>query len=462
MRSRLVLLASLAGAPAAFAQGAPGTIEGTVTDSVRRHGLANATVIATPAGPVHDTVFHSATTDADGHFTIGQLAGGRYVLSVEHPYIDSTGVGVPPVPVDVSTRTVGIRLAIPSPATIRRILCPAAAKDTTLGLMIGVVRRPDGAPIAGADVVFAWSDFEVTKTGRAVPKELRASVRSDSSGVYRACGLPSGNRIAVQAQIGTDVHSGVLEEQIGESSVRVRDFVLNPPGVGGAVGAMAAATPTTTLVGHIGTQTGESVSGAHVRLYGTELATLSNEKGDFRLSGVPEGTQGIEVLSLGYEARRITVDVERNVAPLSVTLDRTAVVLDSVIVTAKRLARSYTKANRDFDARARVGSGHYFTESDIEARKPTFITDLLRLVPGVVVVRQGFDVGIFSTHGSMGFGNSSCAMALYVDGMQLDAQAVSDMSVQSVHGVEVVPALGGGTPPGYKSSPCGSIWIWSK
>ncbi|MEP6618287.1 MAG: carboxypeptidase-like regulatory domain-containing protein [bacterium] len=117
---------------------AQGVVRGVVADSIHRGPLRGATIVATPASELRDTIFHSAISDSRGRFELNGLRAGRYSLSVEHPLIDSTAIGVPTVSVTVSRGdTSVVALAIPSAATLRRGLCSWASRDRFGGGVIG-------------------------------------------------------------------------------------------------------------------------------------------------------------------------------------------------------------------------------------------------------------------------------------------------------------------------------------
>jgi len=169
-------------------------VTGEVTDSIHRTPLSSATVIATPVAPTRDTVFHATRTDAKGRFSIEGLQAGRYIVSVEHAFTDSIGLTAPSREAEASLEgALPLALAIPSVATLRKTLCRAAESDTTLGVILGAVRRSNGSTVGGATVVFVWTDIEADRTktgshddahdrvghdgfGGGVPR-LRASVR---------------------------------------------------------------------------------------------------------------------------------------------------------------------------------------------------------------------------------------------------------------------------------------------
>lgn len=456
-RSALTLLSAvLALAPAASAQLASARARGVVTDSVHGRPLGAATVIATPAPEVADTDFHSAVTDARGRFAVEGLRAGRYVLTVEHPWIDSTGVGVPPVTVDVPAGgTASATLGIPSTATLRRVFCPVALRDSALGVMLGVVRRVDGTPIGGARVVFSWTDFDVDRQSAAArTAQLTASATADSTGVYRACGLPVARTLLVQAQADSTTHSGVLEERIAEAGVLVRDFHLGP------ADARADAAGQFAIAGTVRGIAGDPVAGAQVRLFGTTRATTTNGGGEFRLGGLAGGTQGIEVVALGFYPFRTRVEVGDATPALAVRLERAAVVLDSMRIIAKRQRNPLAQSYREFDERAATGRGEFLTEEEIARRHPFETSDLFKLMRGVKVVGFGSDAKIAATRGHATIGNTECPLDIFIDGVRGQQSDLNTLPPEALHGAEVYTVAS--APAKYRVGPCGALFLWTK
>jgi hypothetical protein len=460
---------------------------GTVSDSVHRAPLADATVLATPVAPTHDTVFHSARTDAKGRFAIAGLQVGRYVVSVEHTFTDSIGLAVPPLEVQVTADdTAPLALALPSVRTLRRTLCPAAESDTTLGVMLGVVRRGDGSTVSGENVVFAWTDIAVERsTLKTQMTRMAASATTDSVGVYRACGLPAGIALFVQAQRGDNEQSGVIEELIGDAGVLVRELVL-----GDTAHAIAHATASAggadSIVAHAaglvrGVVLGERarpIVGAQVRLFGTSRSATTDARGAFRLADIPTGTQGFEIIALGYFPRRFRSEVSTSGSMVRVTMSKVAAVLDSVRVTAIR--RQYSDRFREFDERKRLGLGQYVTDAEIEHRRPFLTTDVLRQMSGFAVVagRDGSQIlaanrGVFTYRGLLDKTTSSepenghpsltrpggrACPQVYIDGMPSTGD-VDQVPPTAIYGIEVYRE--GQEPPKYAGF-CGAILIWTK
>ena len=130
------------------------SLRGTVTDSIRHGPLVGATVVVSPnSTSIADASDdYTARTDAKGRCAIKSLPPGAYLVTVEHPWLDSTGLGVPAKPVElVRQRTATVNLAVPSGPTIRSAFCPVSARDSSSGLVAGYVTDTrSNHPISGA------------------------------------------------------------------------------------------------------------------------------------------------------------------------------------------------------------------------------------------------------------------------------------------------------------------------
>jgi hypothetical protein len=459
---RSIIVGLLLAVPHVRASGQSARISGTVTDSVHRGPLTDATVLATPVAPTRDTVFHAVRTDANGRFTIDGLQVGTYEISVEHPFTDSIGLSVPSREAEATaTGTPLLQLALPSVGTLRRSLCRAAVSDTTLGVMLGVVRRPDASTVQGANVVFEWTDVSVDRaTLQAKQTRMAASTTTDSVGVYRACGLPAGIALFVQAQLGANEQSGVIEEHIGEAGVLVRELVFGDStrtrqvatGTGTSGGADAdtgAVHGDGVVLGVVRNEHGP-LANAKVHLFGTSRSATTNAAGEFRLADIPTGTQGFEIIALGYAPRRLRAEVSATTEPMTVTMSRIALVLDSIRVTARRLANG--GRYNEFDERSRNGHGHYITETEIERRHPFVTSDLLRTMPGVMVSVGKDNEHIVSMR--------RCLPAVYLDGME-SALPLDEIPTTWIRGVEVYQIAE--IPSQYRGRGlCGVILVWTK
>jgi hypothetical protein len=476
---RSIIIGLLLAVPYVRASGQAARISGTVTDSVHRAPLVDATVLATPVAPTRDTVFHSARTDASGRFQLAGLQAGTYEISVEHPFTDSIGLAVPSREVQATPNgSPPLALALPSVGTLRRTLCRAAVSDTTLGVMLGVVRRADGSTVRGANVVFEWTDVSVDKaTLRARQTRMSAATTTDSVGVYRACGVPAGIALFVQAQLGAGEQSGVVEEHIGEAGVLVRELVLGDSArsrqlaTGAEAGADTGAVHGDGVVrGVVRGERDRPIADAQVHLFGTSRVARTNAQGEFRLADIPTGTQGLEVIALGYAPRRFRAEISATTEPMTVTMSKFAAMLDSIRVTARRVASGRRYSEFDERERSRRLVGQFFTEEDIEKKHPFLTSDLLRQIRGFAVavgpdgkVMVGQNRGVYTLRGMLPGGNSSggggrACPTIFVDGVE-SALELNEIPPSWIHGIEVYQQ---GEAPAKYSTFCGAILIWTK
>jgi hypothetical protein len=457
---RLKLLRALAlAAPFAMVAAAPvgaqaplPSLRGMVTDSIRHGPLAGATVIASQTGSSGNTApDFSTTTDARGRYSIDAIRPGTYVVTVEHPWLDSTGLSVPAQSVSISTEPVAVvNLAVPSGATIRAAFCPISGRDSTLGLVAGYVKDVNSDhPVAGARVVFEWDDFDVdSRSARATEHKRLAAVNSGRDGTFRICGVPVRRPLLVQAQIGAHEATGAVEVEVPESGVLVQTMRID-----------ASPSGKTAVGGDVRKSgSGRTIAGAHIHLYGAATEVVSAQDGSFRLNDVPYGTQSIEVTALGYYPRRYAVEVHPGEVPkVSIPLLEMAPVLDSVRIIAKK--QGIASLHREFDQRSAHGSGEYITEDMISKASVLETAELMQQVRGFYVMMDT----VYSSRGTTEIGNNMnrvCAPALFVNGSP-SAGTMNDISPSSIHGIEIY-ASSISVPPQYKAGSCGAILIWTK
>lgn len=440
----------------AASQDAPLAIRGTVIDSIHARPLAGAKVVASRAVPAESlTVAHefTATTDVNGRFAITALAPAVYLITVDHPWLDSTGF-------DVSARTVDLRekhsvqldLAVPSGNTIRSAFCGKIARDTSVGLVEGFVHDAlSDAPVEAVRVLFAWSDFTVDRrTARPTPHYHTVAARTAVDGSFAVCGLPVSTSLLMQAQIGERESTGAVEVQIPPAGVLVESLRI-------AANKTASAAIAGVVIRDGSTQ--RPVAGAHVHVFGAHEDVLTGADGSFRLNAVEIGTQSLEVTAVGFRPRRYAIEV-REGTPISVNLvlPEMAQVLDTVRSTARRVAAPSLRD--EFDARAFHGTGQYLTEDMIAQKHPWQTTDLLQYVRGFEYLRDT----VFSKRGEVEVGgNAVCKPLLLIDGSP--ANSMNEVLPIAIHGIEVY-ASSINVPIQYSATAtatgCGAILIWTK
>jgi hypothetical protein len=439
------------------AQEPTASLRGTVTDSIRHSPLVGATVVASrttagsEAGESHD---YTATTDAHGKYVIDAIAPGTYVLTVEHPWLDSTGLSVPAQTVDLRTRrNASVNLAVPSGATIRSVVCAGSAPDSTVGLVAGYVMDAGvERPMAGAHVVFVWNDFDFDPhTARASQRQRTFVATTARDGTFRVCGLPVLRPILMQAQVGDRAATGAVALELPASGVLVESFRIEarPSGFAELSGVV------------VRTEAQRPLAGAHVHLYGATDSVATAEDGSFHLRDVPLGTQSIEVTALGFYPRRYSLDVVKGgIGPVTITMSEIATMLDSVRIIARRTNTPLWYA--EFDDRSAHGMGQYVTEAMIANQNPRQTSELFQQVRGFYLL-GGM---VYSSRGITHLPtdpkstvNRVCQPPVYVDGMP--GPALDDISSLAIHGIEIY-ASSAEVPAKYPTGVCGAILIWTK
>jgi len=193
------------------------------------------------------------------------------------------------------------------------------------------------------------------------------------------------------------------------------------------------------------------VPNAAVTVPGTGVDARTQESGMFTLAGLPSGTQSVEVRAIGYEPKRVAVDLTRaGLTTVDVALDHPVQTLDAVKI--------YGKGNTtmaEFQRRLRAGWGHFLTPADIAKHNAFAVSDLFRSMPGVRVAP------------SQGFGHTilirGCRPTVYLNGMRMSDDAASEIDMlataQEVTAVEVYTAAG--RPVQFWGNSCGSVVLWA-
>ncbi len=481
MRRLIPLLCLVTAAGSAAAQARPGaaaaapsspTVSGTVYDSLHGGPLRGATIVV-------EGITLTATSDSAGRYSIplDSLGTGRRLFSFFHPAIDTLGIAAPPRSVMLEKGVSAIvDLAVPSGRTIVDMFCQPSPNGGDRTLIMGDVRDADAdKPLPGALVVVQWAAMTIgNSTISRLPQA--ASVFADSNGLYRICGVPAQLPLRAQARKRPKM-SGFIDLLLQPNGVVVQEFLVGDrpqtaaaapaPGTGAAAGtaavAGAAAAPDaplgkSVLTGSIVDGKGQPLEGAQLLLVGTSRSAKADYKGNFKMTGLPAGTQKVEVRLLSYQMKTYVVNLTpAKAAHLSVVLDTRAQVLDPVVVSAQE-----TSDIPGFDQRKAAGLGTYFTKKQIDAANDGAITDIFRQAPGMKVMFVNGQYTVVANRL-----NQTCSSAQwYVDGTQYNMTADDNPDElflpSEVEAIEVYNSATT-TPIQYQGSQsaCGTILIWT-
>ena len=442
---------------------AQGRIKGVLVDSLLTgKPLSGATVIV-----VGTTI--SRSTDDRGRFQLDSVPVGKQLITFFHNSLDSVGLGASMVEVDVASDSeANVTLGTPSGAALKAQLCPAIA-DTTTGLVIGKVRNVDTSEgIADATVSTAWMELNWDRGPR--PAAYRESTKSLANGAFVLCGVPLDVPVFVRASSG-DQASGPVEIYGNRRAVSFHNLAISMTdstarlSVDGLVEAMPLATrqrPTgaATLVGKVVEAGGRPIRGARVMLHVGGAAAETDASGAFRLSGLPAGSQAIDIRAIGFTPTRRSVDLASGANEFVLEIDRRATPHPTVTVLGNaRLERM------GFFQRARQGHGTYLSEQQINRMGGAMAMDVLWRAPGLIpryFRSQGRSIrGVVMRRSGPGV----CVPTLFIDGFAYPG--AWDQLREFLHKTEIVAVevytstismpmqfdRGGG---------CGSVVVWTR
>lgn len=194
--------------------------------------------------------------------------------------------------------------------------------------------------------------------------------------------------------------------------------------------------------------------------------TLADDSGAFRIRAPTPGSYSVQATLIGYGdilSAPITLDPGDDVS-VEVRMAVAAVPLEPLVVRGRenrldpQLAGFYERMERG----RRSGLGYFVDREQIDRLMPLQSTDLLRMAPGVRVVRgrQGYGAGLRMSGG--------CIPAIYVDGVQVNRYPLGNTSLDdivsgvSVEGIEVYRGTMAQVGSYYDAGGCGLILVWTR
>jgi len=451
---RLILIGALGlalAAPVAGQSPAPSAVlRGVVYDSlITSAPLEGAEVWI-------ETTNRMARSDAAGRFALMELAPGRYVLTFYHPILDSAGVSVPPVVVDVVAGDSNIvALATPSPAQAHHLLCPQDPLRRT-GSLVGVVHNAaDGKLMPSATISAHWTTYDI---GEASVRSAQRSVvaKSDASGHVLLCGLPTDVALVIRGQAEGGSVGMLVVDLAGRAFART-DVEL------------AVAPVTGAVKGVVRNRNGSLVPGATVVALGTDASAQADAFGRFSLQGVTVGSRILEARAVGYMIGRAQTIVRQAAGQqLDIVVGDSVTVLEPVTVEGEY--EPYLK-HVGFIQRSHTAQGHFLDTAAIARSGAMRFEEVFRMVPGVQLRPNGSGMLVELQRGqgqinSPGLGNY-CPPMYFIDGVYYPLPPLQTQSVpvvpSEILGIEVYSNLFS-APPQYqrRGSTCGVILIWTK
>jgi len=211
------------------------------------------------------------------------------------------------------------------------------------------------------------------------------------------------------------------------------------------------------LIGVVRDTQGLPIEGVRVEIPGTTVET--NARGAFKLVTADRDTVTITVRALGYTAVSAMLTAHDNAwDPVLVELDRAQILKGiSIIESPTRNALGL----RSFEERRSKGNGVFVTRAEIATRGASHMSDVLRNMRGVAIVRGR--VRFVSQSGQRG---TICQPDIWLDGTRARGMEVDDILASDVEAMELYSSFSvvpfEFTSRGANSLPCGSIVIWTR
>ncbi|TVP42434.1 MAG: hypothetical protein EA350_15775 [Gemmatimonadales bacterium] len=223
------------------------------------------------------------------------------------------------------------------------------------------------------------------------------------------------------------------------------------------------------LVGQVRSVGGEPVAVALIEIKGTERHAFTSSRGEFRVTGVPEGEWTVNIRATGYRSATFSLAFTTGeVRNLQLTLEPDPIRIEGIDVSARAAVPAELQ---EFYLRRDQGHGHFFTRLEIREASPGVVTDILRRVPGVAVANVSGPFGV-SQEVRMGrstgmSGRGACRVSYVVNGMPFPVAADIGINAfiqpQDIAGIEVYTGASR-VPARFNSSStsarCGVVVIW--
>ena len=457
-RETFVLLLAAMLPAGAMAQTA--TVRGVVYDSTMRASLTGAAVRVFRADDASEGI--DVRTGADGRFTTPSLRTGTWLLSFLHPRLDSLRLEPPLARVEVvENGAIDVTLAVPSASTLSRRLCGSPPDDSSAVLTGDVRDALRRRPVVGATVRVSWPEWVFGKDGVAREDAARAA-RTDSSGSFVLCHVPQGTTLTAIAYQGVD-STGLIELPVPTTayatasfSLDRRDTTITPPLT--LSGALKRGRGV--VRGTVQTPDGKPFSTAVARVLGSGSIVRSDSGGVFRIGDAMAGTQTVEVRAVGFEPRRVPVALTPGEPfPMTITLERARVMLDTVRVTA---GRKLPPDVENIERRWRRSLGTILDGATVRERTSTQTTSALWGIPGVRLgMRAGYGNVVYLRSG----GGGECIPPIYLDGFRFESAGISIDEIvppSEVAAIEMYPRAMQRPAEYTDLSACGVLVVWTR
>ena len=215
------------------------------------------------------------------------------------------------------------------------------------------------------------------------------------------------------------------------------------------------------LLGRVTDSSGVGLAGAELTLFHSDkVHSITGDSGEFRIAGLPPGTNVFNVRRLGFEPASFTAVLKpgkTHRATFSMTA--TAHALPTVAVADTAFKTHWLDV---FERRKGSSPGTFFTRADIERKGARIGSDVVRNVPGIrlVPVRGGAGYKVTMNRGA---GGRACYPQMFYHNTPYSGD-LDDFIAEDIEAVEVYVGVSEIPPELDKGGRgiCGAIVVWTR
>jgi hypothetical protein len=215
------------------------------------------------------------------------------------------------------------------------------------------------------------------------------------------------------------------------------------------------------LIGKVTDSLGIGLAGAELTLFHSDkIHTITGDSGDFRIAGLPPGTNVFNVRRLGFEPASFTALLKPGKTHrATLKLSATAHELPTVAV-----ADTATKSHwlDQFERRRGKNPGVFITRADIEKKNARMGTDIVRNIPGIrlVPLRGGSSYKVTMNRGA---GARPCYPQMFYHNTPYSGD-LDDFIADDIEALEVYVGVSELPPELDKGGRgiCGAIVVWTR
>ena len=479
MRIRIAFLATilthLPTTPIGAQASALGVLDGTIREKIVTRSVRAVTVSLVQLG-ADAGVTRTARPDGQGRYRVDSLPSGRYLMQIGTPTLDSLDLAMPAREVKIAgERTARADAVLPFGAELRDLVCHSGRLGEGSVAVAGRVLDADTEkPLAGAEVVAAWTDVVSGGFSTKVATKKRSVVaRTGAQGGYRLCGIPGGTSLALRLQhdgrtgpavrLTISQDEGVVVRDLSIStrsapSIALGDSIgrLGDPVTGDSSRGELKLTGTAGVTGVVRGVGAMPLAGATVRVRDARSSAVTDSTGRFALGELPSGTQILQARHDGYPLSEVVVELRPDRAIVQNVLMVREVRGDST--QSPSVAALY----KEFESHRRAyGFGQFLGVEEIAQKEKAVseTVDLFADMIGFTALGHGADARLISNEALSS--NRSCRSAnVVVDGV--DGIGINDIVPSQVGAIEAysnsqfVPERFAGR------GECGLVVIWMR